>query len=71
MHSNQNEKLRAPEAAEFLRSSISTLAKWRMLGTGPRFQKLGKRIVVYDIADLKAFAAEGSRCSTLEVKHAA
>jgi hypothetical protein len=42
-----------------------------MLGTGPRYQKLGKRIVVYDIADLKAFAAEGSRSSTLEAKHAA
>jgi predicted DNA-binding transcriptional regulator AlpA len=71
MHPHEYEKLRAPEAAKFLRSSPSTLAKWRMLGTGPRFQKLGKRIVVYDIADLKAFAAEGSRSSTLEVKHAA
>jgi hypothetical protein len=66
-----NPKLRAPEATGFLGSSPSTLAKWRMLGTGPRYQKLGKRIVVYDIADLKAFAAEGSRSSTLEAKHAA
>ncbi len=67
----ENQKLRAPAAAEYLGSSPSTLAKWRMHGTGPRFQKLGKRIVVYDIDDLKAFADQGSRASTMEAKHAA
>lgn len=71
MTSTLNTKLRAPAAAEFLGTSTSTLAKWRMLGTGPRFQKLGKRIVVYDIADLRAFAERGGRLSTIEVSRAA
>jgi hypothetical protein len=71
MHPNEYQKLRAPEAAKFLRSSASTLAKWRMLGCGPRYQKLGRRIVIYDLNDLKAFAAAGSRTCTLDLKDAA
>lgn len=39
------------EAAELLRVSRSLLAKWRMTGVGPRFAKVGRRIL-YDTDDI-------------------
>lgn len=41
-------------AAEFLGLSPGTLEVWRSLGRGPKFAKLGRR-VLYDPADLEAF----------------
>ena len=46
--------LTTEEAAEFMNYSINTLNKWRSLGHGPRFLKLG-RGVRYKVADLQAF----------------
>lgn len=60
-------KLRAPEAARHLGVSPSTMAKWRLYGRGPPYSKLGS-IVVYDIADLEAFAAERRRWSTSDME---
>jgi predicted DNA-binding transcriptional regulator AlpA len=41
----QNERLLTPrEAAEFLRVSISWLAKSRMTGMGPAFIKVGRSV---------------------------
>ncbi len=71
MSDTDHQKLRAPGAAQYLGTSTSTMAKWRMNGTGPTYQKLGRRIVVYDRRDLEAFAAKGSRTSTLGEKDAA
>ena len=45
------------EAATFLRLSPRTLEKNRVIGGGPRFHKLGRR-VLYAVADLEAWAAE-------------
>jgi predicted DNA-binding transcriptional regulator AlpA len=53
------------EAARFLGLSVSTLNKRRFTGEGPRFIKLGRR-VLYDIADLKEWASERKRQSTSE-----
>ena len=50
-------KLRAKEAAEYLRVSNSTLSKMRCYGGGPRFAKAGARVVLYDRADLEAWLA--------------
>lgn len=44
------------EAAEYLRSSVSTLAKLRVYGGGPRFTRLG-RAVRYSRAELDAYMA--------------
>ena len=46
--------LRTPEAARFLGLSGRTLEKHRTYGTGPRYAKLGGR-VVYRIDDLQAW----------------
>lgn len=40
------------EAAAYLRLSPQTLEKYRVIGGGPRFRKLGRR-VFYTLADLK------------------
>jgi predicted DNA-binding transcriptional regulator AlpA len=47
MPSEQPRRLRAVEAASYLRVSRSTLAKWRMSGIGPPFHRCGTRLVYY------------------------
>jgi predicted DNA-binding transcriptional regulator AlpA len=60
---NQQRYLRTPEAARLLGLSGRTLEKHRTHGTGPRYRKLGGR-VVYTIEDLKSWADMGLRRST-------
>ena len=52
---NDTRYLTNDEAASFLKLSPRTLEKQRVLGTGPRFRKFGRR-VVYDIADLVSWS---------------
>jgi predicted DNA-binding transcriptional regulator AlpA len=58
--------LRTPEAARFVGLSIRTLEKHRTYGTGPRYSKLGGR-VVYRIEDLQAWVDLGSKASTSDL----
>jgi hypothetical protein len=51
------------EAAQILSLSRRTLEKHRCYGTGPRYLKLGGR-VVYTLGDLHSWASRGSRIST-------
>ena len=39
------EYLTIQETADYLRTYVETLRKWRTQGTGPRAAKLGKRLV--------------------------
>ena len=55
--------LRTPEAARFVGLSIRTLEKHRIYGTGPRYSKLGGR-VVYRVEDLQAWVESGAKAST-------
>ncbi len=56
--------LRPPAAGEYLGGiSTSTLAKWRLAGTGPVYSTAGKNII-YGDADLDAYAASRRRRST-------
>lgn len=55
--------LRTPEAARLLGLSGRTLEKHRTYGTGPRYLKLGGR-VVYVLSELLAWAEKGSKAST-------
>jgi predicted DNA-binding transcriptional regulator AlpA len=55
--------LRTPEAARFLGLSGRTLEKHRTYGTGPRYSKIGGR-VVYALADLQAWVGRGAKAST-------
>lgn len=49
-------KKNTEEAAAYLRIKKGTLEVWRSQKRGPRYQKIGGR-VVYDLADLERFAA--------------
>jgi predicted DNA-binding transcriptional regulator AlpA len=48
--------LRVGPAAEYLGIGVSTLDKLRFTGGGPPYSKLGAT-VIYDVADLDAWAA--------------
>ena len=54
------------EAAEFLRTSTSTLAKRRLYGDGPKFCRIG-RAIRYRKADLDEFMAHTCVRSTSDV----
>ncbi len=56
-------KLNVREAAAFLALSKKTLEKYRSIGGGPAYLKLGSK-VVYDIRDLETWASSRRRTST-------
>lgn len=58
--------LRPPQAAAALGLAVSTLAKMRVHGSGPKFARLG-RAVIYDPSDLECWVASHKRTSTSEV----
>ncbi|MBL6851803.1 MAG: helix-turn-helix domain-containing protein [Alphaproteobacteria bacterium] len=60
--------LRTQEAARFLGLSPRTLEKHRTYGTGPRYTKLGGR-VVYRPEDLQEWANRGVKTSTSDPGH--
>jgi excisionase family DNA binding protein len=59
------EYLTPKQAAAYLSSSTSTLAKRRLYGGGPRFARIG-RAVRYAKSDLDAFMASTTVNSTSE-----
>lgn len=59
----------AHEAAGYLGLSVSTLAKLRLTGEGPRYVRLGRR-VLYDPSDLDAWISARKRTSTSDVEGA-
>ena len=54
------------QAAELLGVSVGTLGKWRVYGTGPKFEKLGPKLVVYSEEALEEFLLARSHASTSE-----
>jgi predicted DNA-binding transcriptional regulator AlpA len=56
--------LRTPAAAEYLGVATATLEKQRIKGGGPRFIKIGPKLVGYTIEDLDAHIEAGRRTST-------
>ena len=55
--------LRTPEAARYLGLSARTLEKHRSYGTGPKYRKVGGR-VIYALTDLREWADLGMKKST-------
>jgi predicted DNA-binding transcriptional regulator AlpA len=55
--------LRTEEAARFVGLSWRTLEKHRVYGTGPKFSKIGGRIV-YAVSDLREWVELGAKRST-------
>ena len=63
----QDEWFRPREAAAYLKSTTSTLAKKRLKGNGPTYTKFG-RLVLYAKRDLDEFLASRRRLSTSEAE---
>ncbi len=61
---------RPEEAAKVLRTSIRSLERRRVEGTGPKFVKLGRR-VLYRPEDVEAWACDHAYASTAEAEAAA
>jgi hypothetical protein len=59
-------KLRVNEAARHLCLAVSTMNKMRLSGLGPRFIRLTRRRVAYDLDDLETWAAARKRSNTSE-----
>jgi Helix-turn-helix domain len=55
--------LRTPEAARFIGVSPRTLEKRRIEGNGPRYSKIGGR-VLYAVKDLRKYVESGAKRST-------
>jgi predicted DNA-binding transcriptional regulator AlpA len=66
MQIHEHRRVSAPEAAQSLGISASTLSKLRVFGGGPKFHKLGRR-VVYDIRDLDDWFEARQRSSTSDI----
>lgn len=60
-----NRYLRTAEAGHYLGLSGRTLEKHRTYGTGPRYRKIGGR-VIYALSDLEAWADQGAQTSTTD-----
>lgn len=62
---NDDDILTLSEVSEILKVSVNTLRWWRQLDTGPRFTKLGRRLVT-TVGELKRWFAERKREGGLE-----
>jgi predicted DNA-binding transcriptional regulator AlpA len=58
------ELLEIDDVSSILRVSRSLLAKWRMSGRGPRFIKVGRRIL-YECGEVRRWLEAQERSSTL------
>ncbi|WP_298325795.1 helix-turn-helix domain-containing protein [Asticcacaulis sp.] len=54
------------EAAEYLKVSPRTLARWRITGDGPAFRALSPQVVRYDRASLRAWLEKRVSMNTLQ-----
>ena len=59
-------RLRTPAAAEYIGIAASTLEKMRVSGTGPEFERVGKKAIVYSVDALETYLAQRRARSTSE-----
>ena len=53
------------ETADRLRTSVGTLSNWRVRGEGPRFIKMGRK-VLYPLVEIEAFEQRQLRANTAQ-----
>lgn len=63
-----DEFLNQHELSKRWKLSPRTLERWRWLGTGPRYHKIGGR-VVYRLSDIEEFENGRSFTSTMDEQH--
>ena len=58
--SPSSQLLSTAQVSSLLNLRAATLKKWRVLGTGPKYLRVGKRTVRYRLAGVKRFIADGT-----------
>ena len=56
-HPKASDLLDEVEAAEYFNIDRRTLSNWRSAGKGPRFIRVGERMIRYRLSDLEDFIA--------------
>ncbi len=57
----RNELIDEKEVADILQVSVGTLRNWRWKRNGPKWQRIGKRLVRYTRQDVSDFIVEGGQ----------
>ncbi|MEQ8769222.1 MAG: helix-turn-helix domain-containing protein [Phycisphaerales bacterium] len=68
-HDNEDQTtgcLTPPEASRYLSVSVKELERLRRVGGGPRYAKLGRKLVRYPVAELDAWVSEHVVSNTAE-----
>ena len=58
--------IRRSDLPQYLPIASQTLARWAVEGQGPRFIKLGRRLVAYRAGDLREWLQSQSRQNTCQ-----
>jgi predicted DNA-binding transcriptional regulator AlpA len=64
--SDDDVHIRRKDVPRYLPIAPQTLARWAVEGQGPRFVKVGKRLVAYRAGDLRAWLRDQTRENTSE-----
>jgi predicted DNA-binding transcriptional regulator AlpA len=57
--------IRRADLPSYLPIAVQTAARWACSGEGPRFIKIGKRLVAYRAGDLREWLQNQSRMNTI------
>ena len=60
--------IRRADIPAYLGISPKTMARWAHEGQGPKFTKLGNKLVAYRAGDLRAWLRAGERTSTSKAR---
>lgn len=56
--------IRRADLPKYLPIAVQTAARWAHEGHGPRFTKIGKRLVAYRVGDLRDWLSKQTRQNT-------
>jgi len=65
---NDDALIRRADLPQYLPVASQTLARWAVEGQGPRFIKVGRRLVAYRAGDLREWLKNQSRDNTAGVR---
>ncbi len=63
---NDDTLIRRADLCQYIPVAPQTWARWATEGVGPRYLKLGKRLVAYRSGDLKSWLQSQGRTNTIE-----
>jgi predicted DNA-binding transcriptional regulator AlpA len=63
---NDDTYIRRADVPLYIPVAVQTLARWAVEGQGPRFIKIGRRLVAYRAGDLREWLQGQARSNTIE-----